>query len=157
MPTQASVPAQTDTPAQFMTIEEPAPPEPPPAAPPEEEPVVPKPGPRPRRAVKTEPPASNVESGVVESEPQVSVPSLETRESSAEEASLRGQIQSLQDDVQQRITKLNSAGLSDADHKTLDDARAFFVQSLEAVKGGDLHRALNLARKASLLVVALEK
>jgi hypothetical protein len=81
---------------------------------------------------------------------------LEPHESSAEEASLRSQIQGLQDDVRERIAKLSHAGLSGADRKTLDDARTFFAQSLRALNEADLQRALMLARKASLLVLALE-
>jgi len=84
------------------------------------------------------------------------VPSLEPRESSAQQAALRRQIQGLQDDVRQRIAKLSRAGLSGADRKTLDDARTFFAQSTRALNDADLQRALNLARKASLLVSALE-
>jgi hypothetical protein len=82
---------------------------------------------------------------------------LEPRESSAEEADLRHQIQGLQDDVRKRIAKLNLAGLSGADRKTLDDARTFFAQSTRALNEADLQRALTLARKASLLVLALER
>jgi hypothetical protein len=156
VPAQPSAPAETDTPAKFMVITEPAPPEPPPAPPPEE-PVVAKPEEhRPRHVTKTELPANNIESEQ-ETEPQISVPSLEPRATFAEEAALRRQVQSLQDDVRQRIAKLGSAGLSEADRKTLDDARTFFAQSEDAVKEGDLQRALNLARKASLLVGTLEK
>ena len=85
------------------------------------------------------------------------MPSLEPRESSAQEAALRRQIQGLQDDVRQRIAKLSQAGLSGADRKTLDDARTFFAQSTRALEEADLQRALNLASKASLLVSALER
>jgi hypothetical protein len=82
---------------------------------------------------------------------------LEPRESSAEVAAQRRQIQALQDDVRQRIAKLSRAGLSGADRKTLDDARTFFAQSARALNEADLQRALTLARKASLLVLALER
>jgi hypothetical protein len=82
---------------------------------------------------------------------------LEPRESSVEEAAQRRQIQGLQLDVRQRIAKLVQAGLSGVDRKTLDDARTFFAQSTQALKEGDLQRALTLARKASLLVLALER
>jgi alpha/beta superfamily hydrolase len=81
---------------------------------------------------------------------------LEPRESSAEEAAQRRQIQALQDDVRQRIAQLSRAALSDADRKTLDDAQTFFAQSTRALNEADLQRALTLARKASLLVLALE-
>jgi hypothetical protein len=82
---------------------------------------------------------------------------LEPRESSVEQAALRRQIQGLQDDVRQRIAKLSRAGLAGADRKTLDDARTFFAQSTRALNEADLRRALTLARKASLLVSALER
>jgi hypothetical protein len=85
------------------------------------------------------------------------VPLLEPRESSTEQATQRREIQGLQDDVQKGIAKLSSAELSDVNRKTLDDARTFFQQSTQALNEGDLQRALMLARKASLLVSALEK
>jgi len=160
VPAQTPAPVETtDTPAQFMTIEEPTPPPEPPPAPPPEEPAVPKPEHRAHRVMRSEPPASSVGNETDAAEPQVSspVPSLEPRETYAEEAALRRQIQGLQDDVRQRISKLNGASLSGADRKTLDDARTFFLQSADAVTEGDLQRALNLARKASLLVLALER
>ena len=71
--------------------------------------------------------------------------------------SLCRQIQGLQGDVRQRIAKLSRAGLSGADRKTLDDARTFFAQSTWALNEAHLQRALTLARKASLLVLALER
>ena len=85
------------------------------------------------------------------------VPSLEPRESSSEQATQRREIQGLQDDVQRRIVKLSTVELSGVDRKTLDDARTFLSQSTQALNEGDLQRALMLARKASLLVTALEK
>ena len=89
--------------------------------------------------------------------PAPQVPSLEPRETSMDAAALRREIQGLQDDVQKRIDKLKTAKLSDVDHKTLEDARTFFQQSTQAFNEGDLQRALTLARKASLLVLALER
>jgi hypothetical protein len=81
---------------------------------------------------------------------------LEPGANSVEQAALRRQIQGLQEDVRQRIAKLSRAGLTGADRKTLDDARTFFAQSTRALNEADLQRALTLARKASLLVSALE-
>jgi len=140
-----------------MVIEEPAPPEPPAPSPPPTSP--PKPARRPRRRPQTEPPTGNSENTpeTTEPPPTPQVPSLEPRETHAQEAALRRQIQGLQDDVRQRIAKLARAGLSGADRKTLDDARTFFAQSTRALNDADLQRALNLARKASLLVSALER
>jgi hypothetical protein len=140
-----------------MVIEEPAPPEEPPA--PSPQPTTnPEPAQRRRRVLRREAPAAAAENTpeTTEPPPTPQVPSLEPRESSAQEAALRRQIQALQDDVRQRIAKLSRAGLSGADRKTLEDARTFFAQSTRALNDADLQRALNLARKASLLVSALE-
>ena len=82
---------------------------------------------------------------------------LAPRESSAQETALRQQIQALQADVRERLARINEAKLSEIDRKTLEDARTFFAQSNHALEAGDLLRALNLARKASLLVTALEQ
>ena len=54
------------------------------------------------------------------------------------------------------MARLNPAGLSTNERKTLEDARTFLAQSTRAFESSDLPRALNLARKASLLVAALE-
>jgi len=134
-----------------MVIEEPPTPEPEPTPPP------PTPAPKPvrRRRVRTEPPAAAPSTAPDTAGPPA--PSLEPQENSVEQAALRRQIQGLQDDVRQRMSKLSRARLSGADRKTLDDARAFFAQSTQALKEADLQRALNLARKASLLVTALER
>ena len=108
--------------------------------------------------LRTEPPAAAVENTPeTPAPPPPQVPSLEPRESSTQEAALRRQIQGLQDDVRQRIAKLSRARLSGADRKTLHDARTFFAQSTRALNEADLQRALTLARKASLLVLALER
>ena len=88
--------------------------------------------------------------------PPVEVPALEPRESSAQEAAIREQVLRLQENVRQRMARLNPARLSPNERKTLDDARTFLTQSTRALKSSDLQRALNLARKASLLVAALE-
>ncbi len=139
-----------------MVIEEPAPPEPPETAPPPTPP--PQPEPKHRRVPHRETPTEDTQTTPEATEPVANpqVPSLEPRESSAEEADLRRQIQGLQDDVRQRMAKLNPGGLSIEDRKTLEDARTFFTQSTRALKEGDLQRSLTLARKASLLVLAIE-
>jgi Leucine-rich repeat (LRR) protein len=85
------------------------------------------------------------------------VPALEPRETSAQESALRRQIQALQEDVRGRLSRINEVKLTPDDRRTLEDARTFFVQSNHALEEGDLQRALNLARKASLLVAALEQ
>ena len=152
-PAAATQAPAAGTPA--MVIEEPAPPEPPAPAPQPTPP--PKPAPR-RHVVRDESPAAAPANTPETSQPpSPPVPSLEPRESSTQEAALRHQIQGLQDDVRQRIAKLSRAGLGGADRKTLDDARTFFAQSTRALNESDLQRALTLARKASLLVSALER
>jgi type IV secretory pathway VirB10-like protein len=88
--------------------------------------------------------------------PPAPVPALEPRESTAQETALKQQIQRLHEDVRQRMARLNQARLSANERKTLADARTFLAQSVRARDSGDLERALNLARKASLLVAALE-
>jgi hypothetical protein len=88
--------------------------------------------------------------------PPAEVPALEPRESSSQETELRGQYLKLEHDVRQRLERLDGARLSPNDRKTLEDARTFFVQATRAMVSGDLPRALNLARKASLLLAALE-
>ena len=88
--------------------------------------------------------------------PPAAVPALEPRESSSQEAEFRQQYQNLAEDVRQRMERLNRSPLSSNDRRTLEDARSFFVQSAHASNSGDLPRALNLARKARLLLEALE-
>jgi hypothetical protein len=90
-------------------------------------------------------------------EPSPPLPSLAPQESSSEQATQRREILGLQDDVQKRIAKLGAADLSAVNRKTLEDAKGFIAQSTQALNEADLQRALMLARKASLLVSALEK
>ena len=139
-----------------MVIEEPAPPEPPPP-PPAETPVPKETPPEHHRPTRREPAAVTPENSPDTTEtPTPQVPSLEPHESSMELASQHREIEGLQADVQDRIAKLSHAGFSGVDRKTLDDARTFFRQSKQALDTGDLQRALTLARKASLLLSALE-
>lgn len=88
--------------------------------------------------------------------PPAEVPALEPRESTAQETELKAQFSRLEQDIQQRLTRLDGEHLSGNDRKTLEDARTFFDQSRQAMASGDLPRALNLARKSSLLLAALE-
>ena len=62
----------------------------------------------------------------------------------------------MEQDISQRLTRFKGAHLSTNERKTLEDARTFFEQANRAKASGDLPRALNLARKASLLLAALE-
>ena len=102
-PTQASAAG-----ASSMVIEEPAPPEEPPAPSPQPT-SPPKPARRPRRALRREAPA--VENTPETTEPPApQVPSLEPRQSSAQEVALRRQIQGLQDDVPAENRKTQPSG-----------------------------------------------
>jgi hypothetical protein len=69
---------------------------------------------------------------------------------------LRRQYLSLDQNIRQRLARLKGAQLSANDRRTLEDARTFFEQAAHAMASGDLPRAYNLARKASLLLAALE-
>jgi len=88
--------------------------------------------------------------------PPAEVPAIKPSESSAQADELKRQFQKLADEINQRLARLNGAQLSANDQRTLEDARTFFAQATRAMASGDLPRALNLARKASLLLAALE-
>ena len=156
-PPPAAAPA-TEKP-QVLVIAEPAPP---PEPEPEEPPVPQTPEPavqhRQHRPAHTETPAASDETAAPESHENTpaAVPALEPRESSAQETELRRQFLSLEQSIEQRLTRLSASNLAANDRRTLEDARTFLAQARQAMASGDLPRALNLARKASLLVAALE-
>jgi len=162
VPAQAPAHAPAAAPAagepQVLVIEEPAPP-----PEPEETPPPPTPEPtaphRRRSPAPTPTPNEPDETSTPENPetPPAEVPALGPRESSAQETELRRQYLNLELDIRQRLTRLNGAQLSANDRRTLEDARTFFVQATHAMASGDLPRALNLARKASLLLAALEE
>ena len=159
-PAAAAAPTSSDQKPAVLVIEEPAPPPPPQpteAAPAQttEEPSAQH---RVRRPVRTEAQTEPDDSTSPEAPvaPPAQVPALEPRESSAQEVEMRRQFSRLDQDIRQRIARLNPAQLSTNDRKTLDDARAFFAQATQAMTSGDLPRAVNLAKKASLLLAALE-
>ncbi len=145
--------------SETMTIEPPPAPAPAPEAAPAPDLSNPKPPTKPRRVVRGEPGETADAAPEPEQPPTprpAGLPALEPRESHEEESALRGQIQGLQKDVQGRIAATERRKLTRADAKTLDDARTFIAQSRKALVEGDLQRALNLARKASLLIQVLE-
>jgi hypothetical protein len=158
----AAQPAEQSSKEQAMlVIEEPAPP---PEPQPEPEANAPAPAtqpPAPRRssgqahAKTTTEPDEPVPAEAPDTEPVI-VPTIEPRESSAQQTELRSQFDKLETDIQQRLSKLNGAQLSESDHKTVEDAKTFLAQATQAITTGDLPRALNLARKASLLLAALQ-
>jgi type IV secretory pathway VirB10-like protein len=153
VPAQAPAAARPAEKSQVLVIEEPAsPPEP------QETPTAPTPEPtppnRPRRPANAEPPETSPQEAP--ETPPAEVPALEPRETAAQETALRQEVQRLQEDVRRRMARLNQAPLSPNERKTLEDARTFLTQSTHAFESSDLQRALNLAKKASLLVAALE-
>jgi hypothetical protein len=159
VPAQAPAAAPLAAKQEVLVLEEPAPPpEPEPAetSPPQtQEPTTHH---HTRRPTHTEPPAEPDDASTPETPetPPAEVPALAPRESSAQETEVKNQYDKLEQDISQRLTRFNGAKLSTNDQKTLDDARTFFAQATHAKASGDLPRALNLARKASLLLAALE-
>jgi hypothetical protein len=139
-----------------LVIQAPAPPEPvqaaPPAPPKEEEKSVR----RRRRTPPTERPAAEPAENTPET-PPAEVPALEPHESPAQQTAQRQQIVAMLAGIQGRMAQLKQEGMSDLERKTFEDARMFLEQSQHALVTNDLVRALNLARKASLLVNALEQ
>lgn len=112
----------------------------------------------PRRRAPRPEPSATAETAPEPVEPvPAEVPALEPRESPAEQAALRHQILRLQENVHQHVAQLERLNLVGSDRRTLEDARTFLAQSERALADGDLQRAFNLARKASLLVSALEQ
>lgn len=144
-----------------LVIEEPAPPPEPQREPEENAPPTATQPPAPHRAggqahtKTTAEPDEPVPVETPETEP-LEVPAIEPRESSAQQTELRSQFDKLETDIQQRLSKLNGAQLSESDRKTVEDAKTFLAQATHAMTSGDLPRALNLARKASLLLAALQ-
>jgi hypothetical protein len=91
-----------------------------------------------------------------EQEPLIEPPPLEPA-NVAGQGGLRENIVRTQDDVTQRLTQFERSRHSEAEGKTLDEAKAFLTQSKAALGEGDLSRAKNLADKARLLITALDK
>jgi electron transfer flavoprotein alpha subunit len=84
-------------------------------------------------------------------------PQLEPANSSQQQASIQQEVTVLQSGIEARIQRLSRVKLAAADRKTLEDARTFIAQSEAAKKSGDFTQASNLAKKADLLVQAIEK
>ncbi|MCL5005036.1 MAG: hypothetical protein M1404_00760 [Acidobacteria bacterium] len=106
-----------------------------------------------RRLQRAEPRASDATS-----QPQLAnVPALGPGESTARESQLHDQVVQMQQQIEQRISRLNREQLSPTERETLEGARGFLQQSLRALKESDLQRASNLAHKAGLLVEAVEQ
>ena len=156
-PAAAPAAASSATKPQDLVIEEPPPPPEPEETPPPQTPE-PTPPHRQKHPSHTEAPSEPDESPAPESTeaPPAEVPALEPRQSTAQENELRRQFLSLEQDIEKRLAQLSGAHLSENDQKALEDARTFFAQARQALASGDLPRALNLARKAGLLLAALQ-
>lgn len=139
-----------------LVIQEPAPEEPPPPPIIEEEvPPETKPAPRKRRPAPTA--ASEAETqGETAAPAATEVPALEPRESAAQQSEQRQQIIGTLAGIRGRIAQLKRGNLGELERKTLEDAQMFVEQSQRALDSNDLVRAMNLARKASLLVNAMQ-
>ncbi len=140
-----------------LVIQEPAPPEPLPPVIIEEEPA-----PEEKPAARRRRPGSAGRSET-EAQPEDTttpaaqeVPALEQRESAAQQSAQRQQIIEMLAGIRGRVAQMRRNRLGDLERKTLDDAQMFVEQSQHALDTNDLVRALNLARKASLLVNALQ-
>ena len=159
VPAPAPAAAPPAAKSDVLVIEEPAPPPelaPAPVAP--SQTVEPTARRRPRHPAHTETASEPDENSSQENpeNPPAEVPALGPRESAAQQTELRRQYHKLEQDIGERLARLKGAQLSPNDRKTLEDARTFFTQATHAMTSGDLPRALNLARKASLLLAALE-
>jgi hypothetical protein len=138
-----------------LVIQEPPPPEPPPPVIVEGPAPEEKPTPRRHRPAPTG--HADVESPDETAAPAApEVPALEPRESAAQQTAQRRQIIAMLAGIRGRVAQMKRNKLGDLERKTLDDAQMFVEQSQRALDTNDLVRALNLARKASLLVNALQ-
>jgi hypothetical protein len=154
VPAPPSATEQAPGPASgTLVIQEPAAPEPPPEVVIEEPRPEEKPVPHRRRPATSEQPANQPPEEVA---PAAEVPALEPRESPAQQTAQRRQIIEMLAGTRGRIAYLRQTQLSALERKTLDDAQNFLEQSQHALETNDLARALNLARKASLLTNAMQ-
>ncbi len=140
-----------------LVIEEPVPPPPRPQETAQPAPPARSPAHRPRPATKpgTDTPEETPEPPAPE--PPAAVPALEPRETPQHESELRRELQEVQRRAQDRIARLSATRLSTSGRRIIEDARTFLAQSGKALEEGDLPRALTLARKASLLVSAMDQ
>jgi hypothetical protein len=151
-----SPPAPTPSEARqggVWVIEKPAPPKP----------AVARARPKRARTVQVKPPVQHPHDVVHKTEPAAvpqnpaPAPQLEPLSSEQQQDALRYQINSLQKGIERRIDTLTRRALSLVDQKAVSDARVLLGQSRAAMDAGDLTQSLNLAKKADLLVAAVEK
>ena len=162
-PPSPSEPAADET-TETIVVEEPAPPEPEAKAAEAGTGQVQEIAPkrvvgRRRRATRPDAPGdSEVDQPAEPASPtSAEVPALEPQETQEKQAQLRREILATQEDTQKHLTVLDRVQLAGGDRKTLDDARTFLAQSSRELERGELVRAMNLARKAALLVSAVEQ
>lgn len=157
-PAPPSLAAPPQSNPEVLVVEEPPPPEPQEENPPSQttEPQPARPARRPARTDTSPEPVEVPAPAETPEAPPAEVPALAPRESTAQEAELRQEIERLHREVRQRKARLNIARFSSTQRKTLEDANTFFAQSTRALAKGDLQRSLNLAQKAYLLVSALQ-
>ena len=110
-----------------------------------------------RRSASNEPAAAEAAPAGHPDQPAAPVPSLEPRETPQQQDELRHKVQDMEHSLQARIARLEQTKGRKLDPNTLEGARVFVAQSQRALDDGDLQRAFNLARKASLLVDGLEQ
>lgn len=153
--------SQASTPAEVLVIEPPANEEP--EALPPESPVTtlestPKRPPRRRHAIRPDSTSeAEADDDAEPASPSAEVPVLESRQDSQRLATLRRDLTASQESTRRRLAQLDHAQLGQGDRRTLDDAKAFLSQSERELARGEVIRASNLARKAALLVSAIEQ
>jgi hypothetical protein len=146
--------------AGSLIIQEPAEPDTNPASdtePPKPVDTPPARRPSAHRPARDEPPVQTDEKPPEDTSVLVDVPPLEPRTTASRQEELRRQLGSNQRSIRERIDRLDQRSLAQPDRKTLNDARNFLQQSEGALKEGELERSRLLARKAELLVAALEQ
>lgn len=89
--------------------------------------------------------------------PSLPAPALEPLADAQRRPSLNTQVVALQEALTTRIKQADRLDLNPRDRQALEDARGFLAQSLRALQEDAVDRSLKLARKASLLLDALEQ
>lgn len=152
---QGAAPASANA-GGTLVIAEPPPPPPPPVE--VAAPVVTLPAPVPSRRPRsrTDPhdaPDSSPADDAAAPAQSAEAPPLEPVTETASESVVRGQLQKLTAEFDHLQ---HDFGLSATDRRTLEDARTFVQQAQRALAGHDALRANQLAKKAALLLAAVE-
>jgi len=144
-PAAEARPTASGAPGGTLVIEEPPPPEPSaPVAPAQATSAPPEPAPRRRRAqAQPEKPDESSPAPALEA-----IPNLQQQ---------NNELEAQQKALTKRIDDADRLDLDPRDRQALEDARGFLAQSLRALGEGDADRSLKLAKKASLLLDAVEQ